>query len=76
MTKQKVVTFPKAKDEKPTLKMATSAINPPFEYIKNGEIVGYEMDLMARFCDEMGYGLEVHDVAFESVILRNRNGDV
>ena len=71
---KKVVTFPKAKDGKPTLKMATSAINPPFEYIKNGEIVGYEMDLMARFCDEMGYGLEVHDVAFESVILGIETG--
>ena len=71
---KKVVTFPKAKDGKPTLKMATSAIKPPFEYIKNGEIVGYEMDLMARFCDEMGYGLEVHDVAFESVILGIETG--
>jgi polar amino acid transport system substrate-binding protein len=71
---KKVVTFPKAKNGKPTLKMATSAVNPPFEYIKNGEIVGYEMDLMARFCDEMGYGLEVHDVAFESVILGIETG--
>ena len=71
---KKVVMFPKAKEGKPTLKMATSAVNPPFEYIKNGEIVGYEMDLMARFCDEMGYGLEVHDVAFESVILGIETG--
>ena len=71
---KKVVVFPKAKEGKPTLKMATSAVNPPFEYIKNGEIVGYEMDLMARFCDEMGYGLEVHDVAFESVILGIETG--
>jgi polar amino acid transport system substrate-binding protein len=71
---RKVVEFPKAKEGKPTLKMATSAINPPFEYIKDGKIVGYEMDLMTRFCAEMGYGLEVHNVEFESVILGIETG--
>lgn len=71
---KKVVEFPKAKEGKPTFKMGTSAINPPFEYIKDGKIVGYEMDLMARFFAEMGYGLEVQDVAFESVILGIETG--
>lgn len=71
---KKVVEFPKAKSGMPTFKMATSAVNPPFEYIKNGKIVGYEMDLMARFCKEKGCGLEVHDVAFESVILGIETG--
>lgn len=71
---RKVVDFPKAKEGKPTFKMATSAINPPFEYIKDGKVVGYEMDLMARIFAEMGYGLEVHDVAFESVILGVETG--
>ncbi|WP_407449480.1 ABC transporter permease subunit [Fibrobacter sp.] len=71
---RKVVDFPKAKEGKPTFKMATSAINPPFEYIKDGKVVGFEMDLMARIFAEMGYGLEVHDVAFESVILGVETG--
>ena len=71
---RKVVDFPKAKEGKPTFKMATSAINPPFEYIKDGKVVGYEMDLMARIFAEMGYGLDVHDVAFESVILGVETG--
>ena len=71
---KKVVEFPKAKPGMPTYKMATSAVNPPFEYIKNGEIVGYEMDLIARFCKDKGCGLEVHDVAFESVILGIETG--
>ena len=71
---RKTVDFPKAKEGKPTLKMATNATTPPFEYIKNGRIVGYEMDLMARFAAEMGYGLEVHNVEFESVILGIETG--
>ncbi len=66
---KKVVEFPKAMPGKRTLKMGTSAISAPFEYIKDGKIVGYEMDLMARFCKEYGYGLEVNDVPFESLLL-------
>ncbi len=71
---RKVVNFPKAKEGMPTLKMATNATTAPFEYIKDGRIVGYEMDLMARFATEMGYGLDVHNVEFESVILGIETG--
>ena len=66
---KKVVEFPKAQPGKRTLKMGTSAISAPFEYIKDGKVVGYEMDLMARFCKEYGYGLELNDVPFESLLL-------
>ena len=66
---KKIVEFPKAMPGKRTLKMCTSAISAPFEYIKDGKVVGYEMDLMARFCKEYGYGLEVNDVPFESLLL-------
>ncbi len=66
---KKVVEFPKAMPGKRTLKMGTSAISAPFEYIKDGKVVGYEMDLMARFCKEYGYGLELNDVPFESLLL-------
>ena len=66
---KKVVEFPKAMPGKRTLKMGTSAISAPFEYIKEGKVVGYEMDLMARFCKEYGYGLELNDVPFESLLL-------
>ena len=50
---RKVVDFPKAKEGMPTLKMATNATTAPFEYIKDGKIVGYEMDLMARFATQL-----------------------
>lgn len=71
---RKVVEFPVAKPGKPTLKMGTSAITAPFEYIKDGKVVGYEIDLMARFCAENGYGLEIHDVPFESLVLGVETG--
>jgi polar amino acid transport system substrate-binding protein len=66
---KKVVHFPKAKPGRPTLKMGTSAESAPFEYIKDGKVVGYEMMLMALFCEEYGYGVDVHNVPFESLLL-------
>lgn len=66
---KKVVKFPKAKPGRPTLKMGTHAQSAPFEYVKDGKIVGYEMNLMALFCEEYGYGLEVNDAPFESLLL-------
>ena len=66
---KKVVNFPKAKPGRPTLKMGTLAESAPFEYVKDGKIVGYEMNLMALFCEEYGYGVEVHNVPFESLLL-------
>jgi len=66
---KKIVKFPKAKPGRPTLKMGTYAQSAPFEYIKDGKIVGYEMNLMALFCEEYGYGLDVNDAPFESLLL-------
>ncbi|MBR0031298.1 MAG: ABC transporter permease subunit [Treponema sp.] len=55
--------------KKGTLRFATSAECPPFDYIKDGNIVGYEIDLIARFCKEAGYALTVQDVPFDSLIM-------
>lgn len=70
----KIVQFPKARDGKPTFKVGTTAETAPFEYIKDGNIVGYEMDLLARFCAQNGYGLTVQNVPFDAVILGLESG--
>ncbi len=57
-----------------TLKLGTMANSAPFEYIKDGKIVGYEVDLIARFCREHGYGLKIEDVPFDSLILGLESG--
>lgn len=51
-----------------TLVMAVMSSKPPFTYMKDGELVGYEIDLMMRMCDRLGYGLELQDVRFEAMI--------
>jgi len=54
--------------ENGTLKVATYAGNPPFMYIRGDEIVGFEMELIYRFCEEYGYGLELKDMSFDALL--------
>ena len=51
-----------------TLKMATEALYEPFVYILNNEIVGYDIDIAARFCEAYGYGLEITDMNFDAIL--------
>ena len=60
--------------KKGTIRFATAATNPPFDYIKDGKIVGYEVDLIARFCREEGYALEVENVPFDSLVMGIESG--
>ena len=50
------------------LTMATEALYAPFTFIFNNEIVGYDIDIAARFCEAYGYGLEITDMDFSGII--------
>ncbi len=47
--------------------MAVKTDVAPFCYILNGQIVGYDVDIMARFCKAHGYGLEVTGTEVSSI---------
>lgn len=51
-----------------TIKVATTGTSPPFSYIENGQTVGFDIDLVARFCKEYGYGLELVTMSFDGII--------
>ena len=58
-----------------TLKFACStATGEPFAYMRDGEIVGYEIDLAVRFCREYGYGIEIEDYSFRSLLAALSSG--
>lgn len=63
---QQVPEIPKG--EKGTLKMATAAQYDPFQYVRDGQIVGYDIDMVAQFCIQNGYGLEIADMNFDGVL--------
>ena len=54
--------------ENGTLEFAAKASSAPFAYIKDGGTVGYDVDIMVRFCKEYGYGMNLHNVELTSFI--------
>ena len=63
----KVVDFP-TEGPNGVIKIATSSETPPIVYIKDGEIAGLEMDILARFCREYGFGAEINDINFQGIL--------
>ena len=61
---RKVVDMSDLTGENGTIKVVTTSTDMPFSYIKDGKNVGYDIDLVVRFCRERGYGLELGDVDF------------
>lgn len=53
--------------ENGTIKVATEAEYAPFEYIKDGQVVGYDFDILYRFCKEYGYGLDIQMMSFDAI---------
>ncbi len=51
-----------------TYVVGTSAGFPPFEYIKDGEIVGFDVDLMKAIAESQGFDVEFQDISFDSLI--------
>jgi arginine/lysine/histidine transporter system substrate-binding protein len=55
-----------------TLRMATSADYPPYEYIDTSsgseEIIGFDIDIAKYLTEQLGYGLEVSNIDFNGLI--------
>lgn len=65
-------------ESKGTLKMATNAAFPPYEYYDDatGEIVGIDAEVAAAICEKLGYELEIVDMAFDSIVPAITTGKV
>lgn len=55
-------------NEQRVLRVATSADYPPFEFMSNGEIVGYDIDLANMIGKKLGMEVKIEDMPFSSVI--------
>ena len=51
-----------------TIVMATTGTSPPFSYVENDIVIGYDIDVVARFCKEYGYALEINAMTFDGLI--------
>ncbi len=54
--------------ENGTVILAEESANMPYVYVKDNRIIGYEIDMVYRFCKEYGYKLEISDMNFGAVI--------
>ena len=50
------------------LVVATSPDFPPFENLVDGEVVGIEVEIMEKICDELNYELVFEQIIFDSVL--------
>ena len=60
--------------ENGTLKVGTNNEVKPFGYIKNGRIVGYDVDFLVAFAKEYGYKLDIEEVVFPSLLAGLQTG--
>ena len=61
---KKVVDMSDLDGKNGTVKVVTTSTDMPFSYIKDGKNVGYDIDLVVRFCRDRGYALKLGDVDF------------
>lgn len=60
--------------ENGVIKVATTSTDMPWSYIKDGKNVGYDIDLVVRFCRERSYSLELGDMDFAARIPAVQSG--
>lgn len=60
------------------LVVLTSADNPPYEFVRGGEIVGFEIDLCRLVCQKLNRDVQFRDMPFSSLIpaLKSGRGDL
>lgn len=71
---KKVVDRSDLTGENGTIRVITTATDMPWSYIKNADFVGYDIDLVVRFCRDRGYALEIGDVDFAGRIPAIQSG--
>ena len=58
-----------------TLKMVTNAYFEPYEYFKEGEIVGIDAEIAAAIAEKLGMKLVIESINFDSIISSVKSGD-
>ena len=71
---RKVVDMSDLTGENGTIRVVTTSTDMPFSYIKDGGNVGYDIDLVVRFCRSRGYALKLGDVDFAGRIPAIQSG--
>ncbi|MDR2776862.1 MAG: ABC transporter substrate-binding protein [Puniceicoccales bacterium] len=63
--------------ERNEIVLLTSADNPPYEFMRSGEVVGFDIDVAKIIAEKLGKTLVIRDMPFSSLIpaLMSKQGD-
>ena len=61
--------------QKAKINVAVNAVFPPFEYYENGELCGFDIELMNLIGDKIGFDIEYTDMNFDELIPAVINGE-
>ena len=50
------------------LRVGLNAIFAPFEYVENGKITGFDIDMINEIGKNLGYKIEIMDQSFDGLI--------
>jgi len=59
-----------------TYVVGTEASFPPFEYVEEGEFVGFDMDLIKEIGKMYGFDVKIRDISFDSLIPSLMTGNI
>ena len=65
-----------SKDSTPTLRVGLSAEYPPFEYKKDGKIVGFDIDLLDAISKKAGFKYTLNHMSFDGLIPALKAGKI
>lgn len=64
------------KTDSKTLRVGLNSVFAPFEYKENGQIVGFDVDLINQIGKDLGYKIEIEDQAFDGLIPTLKAGKI
>ena len=70
------VTSTGAREVEGIIKVGVNAEFPPFEYMENEKMLGFDIDLMNYIAARIGYGVEFVNMSFDKLIPSVVNGEV
>ncbi len=56
------------KEEKKVVYVGTNAEFPPFEYLEDGKVAGFDMELINEIAKDQGFEIEIKDMSFDGLL--------
>ena len=58
------------------LRVGLNAVFAPFEYVENGQVAGFDVDLINEIGKNLGYKVEIIDQSFDGLIPALKAGKI